>query len=119
MFVLVSISDIIKIEPESFDVDYRHMLIEEIDRKYANHVVVDVGLCVTVYDFITIGAAYIHPSDGASHTEVTFRMIAFRPFIGEVIVGKLISCTSEHIRISTEFSHDLIVPSYALQTPSY
>ena len=44
--------------------------------------------------------------------------MAFRPFVGEVMVGKIVSCTPEHVRISTEFSQDIIIPSYALQQPA-
>ena len=98
MFVLVKISDVIKISPDLFGLPHEKVLTEEIDRKYANKVVADVGLCITLYDFISIGDAVIHPCHGASHTEVEFRMIAFRPFIGEVIVGKLVRSTPEHIR---------------------
>lgn len=69
MFVIVKIQDIIKIAPSAFDVDYSKALIEEIDRKYSNRVIADVGLGITVYDFDHIGDAFIHPSDGTSHTD--------------------------------------------------
>ncbi|OQR92027.1 hypothetical protein THRCLA_08816 [Thraustotheca clavata] len=119
MFVLCRIADVIQIAPELFSTDYSSVLTEEIDRKYANKVIADVGLCITLYDFIEIGDAYIHPSDGTSHTEVIFRMVVFRPFIGEVLKGKIISCTEEHIRVSMDFVQDIIIPSYAMQTPSF
>lgn len=69
MFVLTRISDVIPIAPNLFDEDYQKVLIEEIDRKYANKVITDVGLCISVYDFVNIGDAYIHPSDGTSHSQ--------------------------------------------------
>ncbi|KDO30114.1 hypothetical protein SPRG_05306 [Saprolegnia parasitica CBS 223.65] len=119
MFVLCRIADVIQIAPELFGTDYSSVLTEEIDRKYANKVIADVGLCITLYDFIEIGDAYIHPSDGTSHTEVVFRMVVFQPFIGEVLKGKIISCTEEHIRVSMDFVQDIIIPSYAMQTPSF
>ncbi|RLN96791.1 hypothetical protein DYB28_007900 [Aphanomyces astaci] len=71
MFVLCRIADVIQVAPELFSSDYSSVLIEEIDRKYANKVIADVGLCITHYDFIEIGDAYIHPSDGTSHTDGT------------------------------------------------
>ncbi|OQR83913.1 DNA-directed RNA polymerase III subunit RPC8 [Achlya hypogyna] len=136
MFVLCRIADVIQIAPELFGTDYSSVLTEEIDRKYANKVIADVGLCITLYDFIEIGDAYVHPSDGTSHTEVVFRMVVFRPFIGEVLKGKIISCTEEHIRgnllpqslrrslyrtlvVSMDFVQDIVIPSYAMQTPSF
>ncbi|KAG9416794.1 DNA-directed RNA polymerase III subunit RPC8 [Aphanomyces cochlioides] len=119
MFVLCRIADVIQVAPDFFAADYSSVLIEEIDRKYANKVIADVGLCITHYDFIEIGDAYIHPSDGTSHTEVIFRMVVFRPFIGEILKGKIISCTEEHIRVSMDFVQDIIIPSYAMQNPSF
>lgn len=98
MFVVVKISDVIKISPALFGLPHSKVLTEEIDRKYSNRVIEDVGLCISLYDFESIGDAVIHPSDGSSYTAVVFRMIAFRPFIGEVIVGKLIRGTSEYVR---------------------
>jgi len=43
------------------------VLTEEVDRKYANRVVTDVGLAVCLYDFVEVGDAYLYPSDGAAH----------------------------------------------------
>ena len=43
------------------------VLTEEVDRKYANRVVTDVGLGICLYDFVEIGDAYLYPSDGAAH----------------------------------------------------
>ncbi|TYZ64823.1 hypothetical protein PybrP1_004957 [[Pythium] brassicae (nom. inval.)] len=119
MFVLTRISDVIPVSPELFDADYTKVLVEEIDRKYANKVVADVGLCITLYDFVHIGDAFVHPADGTSHSQVEFRMVVFRPFVGEVLKGRIVSCTDEHIRVSMDFVQDIIIPSYALQTPSY
>lgn len=43
------------------------VLTEEVDRKYANRVVLDVGLAICLYDFVEVGDAYLYPSDGAAH----------------------------------------------------
>lgn len=69
MFVLTRLSDVIPVAPDLFDADYTQVLTEEIDRKYANKVIADVGLCVTMYDFVSIGDAFVHPSDGTSHSQ--------------------------------------------------
>ncbi|KAF1319949.1 DNA-directed RNA polymerase, partial [Globisporangium splendens] len=69
MFVLTRLSDVIPVNPELFDTDYTKVLVEEIDRKYANKVIADVGLCITIYDFVHIGDAFVHPSDGTSHSQ--------------------------------------------------
>lgn len=42
---------------------------------------------------MSIGDSLILPGDGSSHTEVTFKYVVFRPQIGEVITGKIRSCS--------------------------
>jgi DNA-directed RNA polymerase subunit E'/Rpb7 len=48
------------------------VLTEEVDRKYANRVVTDVGLAICLYDFVEVGDAYLYPSDGAAHHRGAF-----------------------------------------------
>ena len=55
----------------------------------------DVGLCIALYDVIRVGSSLIHPADGGAHFEVVFRVVVFKPFIGEVITGTVLNCTKE------------------------
>ncbi len=49
---------------------------------------------------------------------VTFRLMVFRPFVGEVLVGRVSQCAEGGLRVSLGFFDDIVVPSYLLQTPS-
>ena len=49
----------------------------------------DLGLVVTIYDVLSIDGGFIYPSDGAAHYTVTFRLVVFRPFINEILTGRL------------------------------
>ena len=55
----------------------------------ADKVVADLGLVVSLYDILHIGGGFIYPGEGAAHFQVKFRLIVFRPFVGEVVVGRL------------------------------
>ncbi len=55
-------------------------------------VIPDVGLVVTIYDVTSIEGGHVYPNDGAAYFRSKFRLVVFRPFAGEVIVGKLLSC---------------------------
>ena len=57
----------------------------------ADKVVPKAGLVVCVYDILDIQGGFVYPSDGAAIYDVTFRLVVFLPFIGEVIVGRLAS----------------------------
>lgn len=55
---------------------------------------------------------------GGAHQYVKFRMIYFRPFVGEVLKGRILSSSEKGIRISLYFFDDVFVPAYLLQSPS-
>ncbi|KAK8825852.1 hypothetical protein WA577_001021, partial [Blastocystis sp. JDR] len=118
MFILLTIKDVIRIEPGDFGKEHVATLIEEINRKYSNKVIPDYGLCISFYDFNRIELGKIYPGDGASHNEVEFRMIMFRPVEGEVLVGKVLSSNRHGIRVTLEFLEDVWIPSYNLQEGS-
>ena len=118
MFVLAIIEDNIKTAPDQFDRDPTEVLIEQIDLKYTNKILIEVGLCVSFYDFIKIGDPYVYPGEGASHQVVNFRMVIFRPFAGEVMLGRILSSSIDGLRVTTEFFDDIFIPSSLLQTNS-
>ena len=49
----------------------------------------DLGLVVTIYDILSITGGFIYPSDGAAHYIVAFRLVLFRPFVGQILTGRL------------------------------
>jgi DNA-directed RNA polymerase III subunit RPC8 len=118
MFVLSIIEDKLKINPHEFDKDTADVLLRRINGKYVNKVIPDVGLCIAFYDFIDVGVPYIYPGEGASHQHVKFRMVVFRPFVAEIMTGKVINCSQDGIKVSLDFFDDVYIPSYSLQVPS-
>ncbi|CAL1286482.1 unnamed protein product [Larinioides sclopetarius] len=82
------------------------------------HIVKDVGLCIALYEITKLEDSYIFPGDGASHTGVYFSYIVFRPFMNEVLVGKIRSCSREGVHVSLGFFDDILIPKDDLQQPS-
>lgn len=62
--------------------------------------------------------SFVIPGDGASHTRVKFRYIVFRPFLEEIIIGKIRSCSQEGVHVTLGFFDDILIPPTALQHPS-
>jgi DNA-directed RNA polymerase III subunit RPC8 len=118
MFVIVSIEDKLRTSPEDFDKDPEEVLIEQIEQKYANKVMVNVGLFIHFLDFKAVGDPYIYPSEGSAHQVSVFRMICFRPFLGEVINGTICNCSSEGVTVSLGFFEDILIPPHFLPQPS-
>ena len=117
MFILSVIEDRLKIPPEKFSRDHKEVLVEQIDIKYANRILEHVGFCIAFYDFVSIDDPYVYPAEGCVHQLVRFRMIVFRPFEGEVLVGRISSFSKNGIRISLDFFDDIFIPSSYLSTP--
>lgn len=117
MFVLTEMRDNIRIDPTWFDEDTGERIKYELNKKFANKVVYGVGLCITLHDIIQLGDSYIFPGDGAAHMKVVFRFVVFRPFINEVLVGKVRSSSAEGVTVSLTFFDDIIIPPQSLQHP--
>lgn len=47
----------------------------------------DCGLCICFYDLLKAGDPIVYPAEGCCHQAVTFRLVVFRPFVGEIITG--------------------------------
>ncbi|XP_043083399.1 DNA-directed RNA polymerase III subunit RPC8 isoform X1 [Puntigrus tetrazona] len=118
MFVLVEMVDTVRIPPWSFHRHLNDAIAEELNKKLANKVVFNVGLCVCLHDITQLEDSYIFPGDGASHTKVHFRYVVFRPFLDEILVGKIKGCSAEGVHVSLGLFDDIVIPPESLQQPA-
>ncbi|KAI5310249.1 DNA-directed RNA polymerase III subunit rpc25 [Ascosphaera atra] len=114
MFILTTISDLIQISPEDFSKSSATAIIDNINAKYANKVIQNIGLCMGVYDLLESSDGLIGHGTGLVNVNggehFKFRMIVFRPFRGEIVLGKITSGSEKGIKISLEFFNDILVP---------
>ena len=89
MFILTKMKSVVRLEPSSFERSLPDALKDTLTEKLANKVLKDVGVVIALWDILRIGDSYLLPGDGASHTRVEFRILVFRPFMEEVLVGKV------------------------------
>ncbi|BFZ17904.1 hypothetical protein BsWGS_20943 [Bradybaena similaris] len=118
MFVLVQMKDTVRIPPRLFNLDTMDAIREALNKKFANKVVYKVGLCIALWDIETIEDSYIFPGDGATHTIVHFRYVVFRPFVDEILTGRIKSCSKDGVHVTMGFFDDIMIPSDSLQHPS-
>lgn len=85
---------------------------------YLFKVLLNVGLCIALKDIVSLKDSIILPGDGASHTEVIFRYIVFRPAISNILTGKIRNCSHEGVHVTLGFFDDILIPPTALQHPS-
>lgn len=79
-------------------------LVSKLQAQFHYQVYHNVGLCIALHDITTIEDSYIFPGDGSSHTKVIFRFIVFRPFVEEIIVGKIRSCSADGVHGEKDIS---------------
>ncbi|KAF7503420.1 hypothetical protein GJ744_003750 [Endocarpon pusillum] len=114
MFILTTISDLVRIPPHEFYKVSRDEVEDKINEKYSNKVVQKIGLCICMYDLLKVSDGLIGHGDGFVNVNVEFRLIVFRPFKGEIITGRISSCTEHGIRVSVNFFSDIHVPTSLL-----
>ncbi|PFH50983.1 hypothetical protein AMATHDRAFT_176172 [Amanita thiersii Skay4041] len=118
MFCLSIIKDTIPIHPANFGVPAEQAIIAEINKKYANRVLHDVGLCVCVFDLAEVGEGKVRYGDGFLWYKVVFRLVVFRPFTSEVILAKVKSSDEDGIRLTLGFFDDIYIPAVYIPQPT-
>jgi len=120
MFILTTVVDRIRVPAHMLALPTLTALHNEIDKKYPNRVLVNVGLVVCRYGSCTkVTNGSCVPGDGGSHHECLFRLVVFRPFVEEVCLGTIVKSTPEGIQVSLgNFFHDVFIPAYWMLRPS-
>ncbi|SPO23779.1 related to RPC25 - DNA-direcred RNA polymerase III, 25 KD subunit [Ustilago trichophora] len=117
MFVLSEIEDTISVHPSSFGQPSLTSISDQINIKYANKILVDVGLCISLFDILSCSEGKVRFGDGFLYYHVTFRLVVFRPFTQEVLTAKIKSSDESGIRITLGFFDDVYVPSHLIPKP--
>ncbi len=96
---------------------------------------VNLGLCICVFDTVQIDDPYVHQGEAFASVKgsaelgwhvwtnlesvVVFRVVVLRPFVGEILVGRIRQCSEEGVHVSIGFFDDILIPASCLQTNSH
>ncbi|KAL3647794.1 hypothetical protein CASFOL_008762 [Castilleja foliolosa] len=119
MFFLSEIEHALMLPPHLLNLPIDDAIKGELDSLFLDKVIGELGLCVSVYDIRSIEGGFVFPNDGASTYTVKFRLVMFRPFVGEVISAKLKESTKDGLRLSIGFFDDIYVPVPLLTSPNH
>ncbi|KAI9819545.1 MAG: DNA-directed RNA polymerase III subunit rpc25 [Pycnora praestabilis] len=114
MFILTTISDLVQISPDDFGKSSAEAIEDNINAKYANKVIQKIGLCICLYDLLKASEGLIGHGTGIVNVNVEFRLVVFRPFKGEIILGKISSASEYGIKIRLDFFDDIFIPPHLL-----
>ncbi|GJN07467.1 hypothetical protein PR202_ga25300 [Eleusine coracana subsp. coracana] len=87
----------------------------ELERLFLDKVIPNLGMCVSVYDIRSIEGGSIHPGEGFSTYTVSFRLLMFKPFVGEVLVGRISGYDDKGLHVSLDFFSDICIPGHLMQ----
>ncbi|KAM7279175.1 hypothetical protein ACFE04_006309 [Oxalis oulophora] len=116
MFYLSLIEHTLRLPPSRFDLPLNQGIKKELEHIFIDKVIPKLGLCISVYDIKKIEGGFIYSGDGASTYQVQFRLVVFRPFVGEVISAKL---KESDTNVTLGFFDDIYVPVHFLPAPSH
>lgn len=89
MFMLTGVEDNVRVDPSQLGGPASLAVEEQLKKLYFDKVILDVGLVVSLYDITSIEGGDVQLGDGGVRFAVKFRLVVFRPFEGELLVGKI------------------------------
>ena len=119
MFLLVSRVDTIRIGPGDLSRPGSDVISDCLEAKYVNRVESGLGLVLSLAGVDRVCESLVFPADGGAYTQVFFRLLVFRPFVGEVLPAKVCGVSAGGIRLSLGFFEDVWVPAAFLPPTSY
>jgi DNA-directed RNA polymerase III subunit RPC8 len=118
MFVLDRISTHVSLDPSALNDHTHDAIASSLKDQYTDRIVPDVGLVISVYDLLYIGEGCVYHSQGHVYYSVVFRAVVFRPFVSELLVGRIRQMSDAGLRVSVGFFDDIFVPPELLQQPA-
>jgi len=61
-------------------------------------VIQKIGLCICLYDILKVEDGIIGYGTGKANANIEFRLIVFRPFKGEIILGQIASASESGMK---------------------
>ena len=114
MFCLAEFEEYVRLSPEELGAPRLHAVRSLLKRQFLNKVVGGGGLAVTLGDVHEMKGGMLHPGEASVDLVVRFSMVLFRPFVGEIVVGKLVRCDVKGLYVSLGFFDDIFVPASCL-----
>eukprot|EP00457_Paulinella_chromatophora_P010776 gb/GEZN01010892.1/.p1 GENE.gb/GEZN01010892.1/~~gb/GEZN01010892.1/.p1 ORF type:complete len:256 (-),score=56.35 gb/GEZN01010892.1/:254-1021(-) len=112
MFVMMLVRDTLAVRAaRQGEKDRVGMLMDEVNIKYANKVITNQGLCIGCAEIAHAGPARLVQGQSEMYITLTFRLIMFRPFDGEILLGKVLQSDATGFIVSLGFFAHVFVPA--------
>ncbi|KAI3819387.1 hypothetical protein L1987_13218 [Smallanthus sonchifolius] len=119
MFSLTKLEHTLRLQPHLLSLPLNEAIKGELEGLFVDKVIANLGLCISVYDIASIDGGFIFANEGAPTYTVKFRLIIFRPFVGEIISARLKESNADGLRLSLGFFDDIYIPELLMPEPSH
>ena len=89
MYYKIELKDRIRVPPNLFNLEAEDAVINSVKKKYDGYISKELGIVIDVAGVKDIGDGVIIPGDGSSYYETKFEILAFKPELQEVVLGKI------------------------------
>ncbi|MFH1210365.1 MAG: DNA-directed RNA polymerase [archaeon] len=93
MFYELEVKGHVRVPPTSFKEPTKEAVLKRLNQEYDGYISKDLGVVIAVSEVGEIGDGVIVPGDGAAYYETTFKLVAFRPELQEVVYGRITDIT--------------------------
>jgi DNA-directed RNA polymerase subunit E' len=93
MFVIVHMSDVVRIPPNRLTNSLHDAAIQILKEKYESMISPEVGYVIMITDANPSSVGKLVAGDGATYHKVTFKALAFYPKLQEIIEGEVVEIT--------------------------
>lgn len=94
MFYLTEIEDYVRVEPRLFGLQTEKAVEEQLLKTYENYVDKEIGSVLSVVEVLEVGDGIIIPGDGAAYYNSTFKLLCWKPEMGELVFGEITEITN-------------------------
>ena len=122
MFKVTTVHDTIRIPPPLLGLPTKQALELEIDAKYPNRVLLDVGLVICRYTRteVKVQPGACVAGDAGAHVACSFQLLVFGPRPEQVCVGTITSQSAHGVYVRVgEFFDSVYIPAYWMLNPSH
>jgi len=89
MFYELEVKSHIRVPPNLFGEDIKQAVALQLSAQFDGYISKELGVVIGITEVLAVGEGVIIPGDGAAYYETIFKLIAFRPELQEIVLGKV------------------------------
>ncbi len=89
MFYRVQVEDHVRVPPAMFKLPREDAIIQMLEKQFEGYLSKDLGVVISVSKLVDVQEGVLIPGDGAAFYKCNFELLALKPELQEVILGKV------------------------------